>query len=209
MAQKRKSILLTLVRCGETTWDAEDRLHGRSDLPLSIDGRASVIEQAAGLAGRSIGNVFHGPDDASLETAQLVAGVVKARTKSVDGLAAPDLGVLEGITTQDFAERFSKRHKQWQEDPLSLSPPEGEDLAHARARIFSAVARLIRRARADELALVLHALGLGLLRCWLAERPASDLWEMVRTRPPVERYLLSMDMAAGLDEVAAAQFTHT
>ncbi len=209
MAAKRKSILLTLVRCGETTWDAEGRLHGRSDLPLSIDGRAAVTTDVAGLGSRPITTVHHAPDDASVETAQLVAAVVGAKTKASDGLAEADLGVFEGITRQEFAERFAKRFKQWQDDPLSLSPPEGEDLADARARIFSTISRLIRRARSDELAVVLHTLGVGLLRCWLADRPPSELWTMVKDRPRVERYLLSMDMADALDEVAATQYIGT
>ncbi len=209
MAAKRKSILLTLIRSGETTWDAEDRLHGRSELPLSIDGRAAVTHDVTALAGRSIPAVYHPPDDAADETAQLAAAVVGAKTKSVSGLADADLGVLEGITTQDFAERFAKRYKQWQDDPLSLSPPEGEDLSDARARIFTTVAKLLRRPRGDEVVVVLHALGLGLLRCWLADRPPADLWTMVRDRPRVERYVLSPDMASVLAEVASSQYTHS
>ncbi|MHC4306393.1 MAG: phosphoglycerate mutase family protein, partial [Planctomycetota bacterium] len=46
--------MLTLIRCGESTWDAEGRLHGRSDLPLSIAGRASVTSDVTALAGRRL-----------------------------------------------------------------------------------------------------------------------------------------------------------
>ena len=209
MAAKRKSILLTLIRSGETTWDAEGRLHGRSELPLSIDGRTSVTSDVTALDRRAISIVHHPPDEAAAETAQLAATVVKAKTKSDSALADPDLGVLEGITDQDFAERFAKRYKQWQDDPLSLSPPEGEDLSEARARIFTSIAKMIRRARADEVAVVLHALGLGLLRCWLADRPPADLWAMVKDRPRVERYAMSIEMADALDEVASTQYSHS
>ncbi len=132
-------MVLTLIRCGENAWAAEGRLHGRSDLPLSIAGRSSVSSDVAVLAGRRLATVYHPPDDAASETAQIVAGSVGARIKSAADLTEANLGVLEGMTAQVFADRFPKRYKQWQDDPLSLSPPDGEDLAHARGRVFNAV----------------------------------------------------------------------
>ena len=209
MAAKRKSVVLNLIRCGETTWDAEGRLHGRSDLPLSIDGRASVAEDAAGLISPNLATVYHPPDDAATETAQIIADVVGARTKTLAELVEADLGVLDGLSIQDFAERFPKRYKQWQEDPVSLTPPEGEELVVARARLFAAFDRLLRRSRSAEVAVVLHPLGLGLLRCWLTDRPPTDLWTMVRQRPRIERYVLATEMASWLGEAAKAQYSHT
>ncbi len=202
-------MVLNVIRCGETTWNAEGRLHGRSDLPLSISGRTSVSADAASIEGGRTGTVFHPPDDAAAETAQIVARRVGAKTKSVDELADPDLGVLEGMSEQAFAERFPKRYKQWQEDPLSLSPPEGEDVAEARARVLKAAARLLRRARSQEVGVVLHPLGLGFLRCWLADRPPSEVWAMTRVRPRIERYLVSAGMIDRLLESAQIQYTHS
>jgi broad specificity phosphatase PhoE len=209
LASKRKTIVLTLIRCGENTWDAEGRLHGRSDLPLSIAGRASVSSDVTVLAGRRLAAVYHPPDDAAAETAQIVARAVGARAKSAADLIEASLGVLEGLSAQVFAERFPKRYKQWQDDPLSLSPPDGEDLADARSRLFAAIGRLARRARSDEVALVLHPLSPGFLRCWLADRPPTDVWTLVRDRPRIERYLVAMDMVGWLVEAGRAQYSHS
>ncbi len=206
MATKHKPILLTLIRCGETTWDAEGRLHGRSDLPLSIDGRTSVTADAKTLSGCRIAMVCHPPNDAATETAQIIAGAVDGKAKVVADLTDPDLGVLEGMSAQEFADRFPKRYKQWQEDPLSLTPPEGEELVEARGRVLAAIGRLARRSRSDGIAVVLHVVALGLLRCWLADRPAADLWSMVRTRPRIERYLLGAELITGLEEAARTEF---
>lgn len=201
--------MLTLVRCGENTWNAEGRVHGRSDLPLSIAGRTDVTADVAVLAGRHVATVYHPPDDAAAETARIVAGAVGGKSKAMPELTEASLGVLEGMSTTSFADRFPKRYKQWQEDPLTLSPPDGEDLADARSRIFSAVARLARRTRGDEAAVVLHPLSLGFLRCWLADRPPTDVWTLVRDRPRIERYLVAMDMVGWLVEAGKAQYTHS
>ena len=206
MASKLKPIVLRLIKCGETTWDVEGRLHGRSDLPLSIDGRTSVTADVAAASQCRMTAVFHPSDDAAIETAQIVADAASGKPKVVAELADPDLGVLEGMTAQDFADRFPKRFKQWQEDPLSLTPPEGEQLVDARGRLFAAISRLAKRARTEEIGVVLHPVALGLLRCWLADRPAADLWSMVRTRPRIERYLLAGEIVSELAEAANAEF---
>ena len=143
---------------------------------------------------------------AAIETAQIAAAAAGGKAKAVAELGDPDLGVLEGLTSQEFSDRFSKRYKQWQEDPLSLTPPEGEPLVDARARLFGAISRLARRARQKEIGIVLHPVALGLLRCWLAERPAADLWSMLRTRPRIERYLLATELVTELEEAAKAEY---
>ena len=49
-------------------------------------------------------------------------------------------------------------------------------------------------------------MALGLLRCWLADRPAADLWSLVRTRPRIERYLLAGEVVSRLAEAANAEY---
>ena len=168
-----------------------------------------MTADALALAGRRITTFFHPPDEAAAETASIVAGVAGARTKAVAELAEVNLGVFEGMTRQAFAERYPKRCKQWQEDPLSFSTPDGEDVQEARGRIFACLGRVLRRARGEEFGVVLHALGTGLLRCWLAERPANEAWLMAQQRPRIERYLLAPETARRLEEAGKVQVTHT
>ena len=198
-------MVLCLIRCGETRWAQERRISGRTDLPLSNRGRAFLGEQSRALAAHHIATVYHPADEAAAETAAICAATLKARTKVVGDLADPDLGLLEGITEQEFADRYGKRYRTWIDDPLNFSPPEGEDMIETRGRIFRAVARLLRRTRSDEVGIVLHPIGLGLLRCWLANRPASSLWQMLDDRPPLERYAMDTDMIGKLQEAVEVE----
>ncbi|MHC5007307.1 MAG: hypothetical protein ACYTGF_08125, partial [Planctomycetota bacterium] len=72
-----------------------------------------------------------------------------------------------------------------------------------------ATSRLLRRARSEEVAMVLHPLSLGFLRCWLADRPPTDVWTLVRDRPRIERYLVATKMVNWLVEAAKAQYSHS
>ncbi len=209
MSVKQKTIVLSLIKCGETTWEADGRLQGRSDLPLSPQGRSSVEQDVAMLAGHRMGTIYHPANEAASETAKLVARLVGAKTKPLAELAEADLGLLDGLTEQAFAERFPKRYKQWQEDPLSVSLPEGEVVGEARARLFGALGRLLKRSRGTEVGVVLQSLGLGFLRCWLADRPPTELWTLLKCRPRVERYLLATETISQLAEAAKVQYSHS
>lgn len=198
---KRKSIMLCLIQCGQTIWEADQRVHGSTDLPLSEAGRAAVQSDLRQLAGAHPAVFHHPPDEAAAETARLCAAQVRARTVAVDELADPHLGLLEGLTTQEFQERFTSRFRQWEDDPVTVSPPEGEEVIHAADRLFKAVARILKRSRSEEVGVVVHDIGLGLLRCWLAARPLNDLRKMLINRPRVERYAVSRDL---IDSLASA-----
>src|SRR5262245_57074263 len=120
---KRSSITLTLIRCGETTWDAQGRVHGSTDLPLSDAGRAAVMAEVQRLGGARSTIIHHPQDEAAADTARMFA-MAGEKLRDVAELADPNLGLLEGLTQQEFAERFRSRSKQWKDDPITLSPPE-------------------------------------------------------------------------------------
>ena len=194
MAGKRTKLILDVFRCGETDWERDQRLLGASNLPLSDRGRAAVAHEAGRLGGRRIATIYAPEDDAAAETATMLARAARARTKSSVDLADPSLGLYEGLHETAFAERYPRRWKQWQEDPLALAPPEGEPLAAARARLLLTAVKLLRKTRATTIGMVLHPIALGFLRCSLASRPTKDLWAMVNVRRGWERYVVPMQM---------------
>lgn len=200
---ERNDILLTLIGCGQTAWEADGRVHGSTDLPLSPAGRASISVIASVLKPKSLGAIYHSSDEASTDTAHIIAQAVGSKTKMIQDLSEPDLGLIDGLMQKDFADRFPRRHKQWLEDPLSLSPPEGEPLIDARARIFEACSKILKRSKSDHPVIVLRPLALGFMRCWLCDRSVTSLWDIVRSRPQIERYALNSEIVSCLEEAAA------
>ena len=202
MPSKPRTITLCLIRCGETAWENDARLHGTTDLPLSESSRAQLAGAVKHLRSGHVAMVHHPPDEAATETAHLVARKLHARAKAEAELADPNLGLLEGMRVQEFAERQPSRHRQWEDDPMTLEPPEGEPFAVAATRIFHAVTRVLKRSRSPEIAMVLHPLALGMLRCWLGDRRSTDLWLMLKDRPRIERYAMTIDMVDELEGAA-------
>ncbi len=209
MDAKRFYLMLSLIRCGETHWEAEGRMHGATDLPLSDGGRDTVLADSKLMPEGAFSTIYHPPDEAASETAKILARVARAKTKAVETLADPDLGLLEGMLKSDFAERQPKRYKQWEEDPMALTPPEGEPIVEARQRILDATVKLLRRTRAEKIAVVAHPVALGLLRCRLAERPVYDLWRMVKDHRRRERYAVATALIERLREEAGMEIARS
>lgn len=198
--------MLCLIQCGQTVWNADGRIQGSADLPMSDGGRVDVQRNLHQLAAAKPTVIHHPADEAATETARLCAACTNAKLKAADELADPHLGLLEGLTEQEFSERFPTRFKQWEDDPVSVSPPEGEELIHAADRLFKAVAKILKRSRSDEVGVVLHEMGIGLLRCWLADRPLNDLRAMLKNRPRIERYAVPIELVGTLENAATPQF---
>src|SRR5262249_49785638 len=156
-----RTIMLCLIQCGETVWEGEERMHGSTDLPLSEAGRAAVAADVQRMKTDRVAMVHHPNDEAATDTAQLAARKLGAKSKPVAELADPNLGLWEALQRSEFAERYPSRYRQWLEEPMVLTPPEGENLSEAAARILGALAHLLRRSRSEEVAVVLHPLALA------------------------------------------------
>lgn len=202
------------VRVGETIWEAERRLQGQSDLPLSAAGRAMVMTDARTVARSALSAIHHPDDEAARETARTIVAALaaegtSAKSRVATELADPSLGVFEGMSRSDLAERFPTRARQLEEDPGSLVPPEGESIVDARARIFEAIAIRVRKSRGREIAFLLHPFALALVRCALGARPLPALWSTLEGRRRVERYLVTEDAAERLLSATADGTTGT
>ena len=113
---------LVLVRHGETAWSRTGRHTGRTDIPLTDDGRAEAASVAPTLVGWTIGAAVTSPLTRAKETAE-IAGFPCGLAVD-DQLVEWDYGQLEGLTQAEIVERrpgFSKWHDPV---PLGESPDE-------------------------------------------------------------------------------------
>lgn len=102
---------LVLVRHGETSWNAEGRLQGQTDIPLNDVGRAQARAAGIELSGRSWDVVVSSTLGRAVETAELIGSTLgvepvdqlgdlcerhygKAEGHLVKGLPRPDIDDL-------------------------------------------------------------------------------------------------------------------
>jgi glucosyl-3-phosphoglycerate phosphatase len=132
---------LILVRHGLTSWNAEHRLQGQRDLPLSPTGRrqaAALRPIVAALLDRDRGvHVVCSPLVRAAETCE----VLGLRPDLVDPRwQEADLGAWTGRTRADLERTGTDEYAAWRAG--TFTPPQAEDHATLRERVSAAIAGL-------------------------------------------------------------------
>jgi broad specificity phosphatase PhoE len=173
---------IVLIAWGRTAWDAQQRLVGDTDVPLSDEGRVEAEQIARAVAGQAIVAVFCGPEDAARQTADAIGKATGRKVRVKEELHEIDLGHWEGLTEAEFRERFPSVYRQWKEDPTTVRPPEGESLDEAAARLEAGLAKLLRRRRQTNVAIVTGPFAAATLSLRLESASLSRFWERVEER---------------------------
>ena len=123
---------LLLARHGETEWSLNGRHTGRTDIPLTENGRRRARNLASRLEGRSFSLVLTSPMQRAIETCKLAGLGEQAQVR--DDLREWDYGDYEGITTAQIHER-NPGWTLWRD-----GCPDGERAADVGARADRLVA---------------------------------------------------------------------
>ena len=91
---------LVLVRHGETEWSRDLKHTGRTDVPLTDDGRREAERLRSALVGRRFTRVLASPLQRAAETCRLAG--LGDRAETTDALLEWDYGDYEGITTKEI-----------------------------------------------------------------------------------------------------------
>lgn len=95
---------IVLARHGETEWSRDLRHTGRTDVPLTAEGRRQAAALKPRLADRKFSKVLVSPLSRAVETCQLagLGDIAEQRPELVE----LDYGDAEGLTTAQLRERY-------------------------------------------------------------------------------------------------------
>ena len=155
MQTKRKTQLL-LIRHGETAWNAEHRIQGQLDIPLSPLGMLQSARMAECLASEPIDAVY----SSELARAWLTAAPLAARL-GIEVIAEPSLrersfGIFEGLTLDEIATRHPAEFAHWRARDLGWRPEGGESGQQLIDRVLSAATDIVARHAGQTVVLVSH-----------------------------------------------------
>ncbi len=170
---------LILVSAAQTDWTAQGRLSGDVDVPLNEVGHQQALVDAQAVAGLHPGSVFCGPEQATQQTATILAGELKLKVRALKELREMDLGHWEGLTIDDFRERFAKVYRQWRLEPMSVEPPKGEAVSDVAARLTQGVRKSLKKQDNGPVAFVLGQFACAIARCELEDGDYEKFWDYV------------------------------
>ncbi len=168
---------ILLIPCGKTFWTEQGRLAGSADMPLSQQGYQDAKDCARKLAGDRMPLVIYtGAGQAEKETLDVIARSLHVKTKVLEGLEEPDMGLWEGLTAHDLQQRSPKAYKQLSEEPSKVNPPSGEPLEEAQNRLIQCIERVCEKHKNAAIGLVIGPMAEFLLDAWASSPAFLEHW---------------------------------
>lgn len=180
-SERRNTRRLWIVRHGQTDWNTQQRFCGRSDIPLSAQGRVQATWLAEQLQNETIAALYASDLVRARETAEIIA---QQRIPAVPVRVSAawrelDFGDWEGLTYAQITEQF-KDQLGFFTDPEHSSPPNGESQAHLQQRVKDALSAIVQSdvSPAGDMVLVSHGGPLRILLCSILGMPVQRQWRL-------------------------------
>ena len=171
-----------LVRHGQTQWNAQKRIMGQSDIPLSAKGCVQARWLARQLRAREIAAIYASDLARAHETARIIA-THRTSPLSVNVSSAwreLNFGKWEGLTYAQIADHYQDPLGFFS-DPEHNAPPGGESPAHLLQRVRSelvTVAQNLDWMAQGDVVIVSHSGALRMLLCDLLGIPLERQWQL-------------------------------
>lgn len=170
---------LLLARHGQSTWNAERRFQGATDIALSALGRAQAAALGQALAGYRVSAAYVSPYRRARETAEIALLGKPVALSAMDELRELSLGDWEGCTIDEVRGREGDPYRAWLLAPHDCPPPNGEPLDAVYRRVQSAVERISAAHGDDEDVLVVaHGGIISVYACVLLGCSFNSLWRL-------------------------------
>jgi probable phosphoglycerate mutase len=176
-------VRVLLIRPGATEYDQQGRVQGTLDVPLCEDGRQEVERMVAELRDQPVVAIYVSPCQSAEQTAEALAAALNVKAKTVDKLQNLNQGLWQGLLVDDVKTKQPRVYRQWQEQPETVCPPQGETLGAARQRVQVSLAKLVKKHKADSLVAIVSPEPLAsVIRNVLGHGEWGDLWHCANAK---------------------------
>ena len=170
-------VRVILIRPGTTDYDEQGRIKGTLDIPLNEFGNDQIARTANELADLGIEMVYSSPCQAAEETAAVLCSALALKSKTVNRLQNLDHGLWQGKLIDEIKSTQRKVYKQWQEQPDTVCPPEGETMSSTRQRVQIALEKILKKHKSGTIAIVVPGPLASIDRSYLDQTDLGNLWQ--------------------------------
>lgn len=174
-------IKIYIARHGETTWNVEGRIQGRSDPGLSLKGQQQSLALLEQLKKQSLSAIYTSSLQRSILTAQPIAhhfGLPIRQESDLDEIA---FGVLEGRNLYQFDEVTKNEWERFKDDRFNYRIPGAENYTDVANRIKPFIDKTLRNHEGEEVLVVGHRVVNRLLIGMLMECPLERVLKIEQT----------------------------
>jgi len=139
------SARICMIRHGETAWNAEGRVQGQTDVPLSAVGKAQARALAVALAGERFAALYASDLARVRQTAAPAARSLGLEVRLDPALRERHYGKFETLTYAEARELHPEDFARFKAKEPDYDFGSGESLARFHARAVACVAAIARR----------------------------------------------------------------
>ena len=172
---------LFVARHGQTTWNAQDRVLGRTDLPLTEEGlrQASVLAQKT--AELQLDMIITSPMLRARQTAAAVGETTGLPVQVDQRLIEQDYGIFEGVSR--FDEGFLANKRQF-----AVRYPGGESMMDVAYRTYSLIEELKQKYPDKNILLVCHGGVCRLIRTYFEDMTNDEYFHYCELNANIREY---------------------
>lgn len=137
--------MLWLIRHGETSWNAEGRVQGQTDVPLSAVGHAQARALAGVLTGRSFGALYSSDLQRVTQTALPVSQTLGLPIREEPLLRERHYGMFETLTYAEVKVRHPEEYARFRAHDPEFDFRGGEGLRAFFARSVQCLTEIAAR----------------------------------------------------------------
>ncbi len=176
---------ILLVRHGETDWNVQKKIQGKTDIPLNEAGVRQAEELAEKLAGweRPIIGIYTSRLKRAAKTAEIIAKKLQMDYEETDGFEEIDLGLWEGASWAKAAVDFPEEYKIWHDNRRYTRSPEGESYQDLLERFLPALQRIVRDKQYEEgdIVVVTHSADIMTIMSCINDTPFYEMAKRYKT----------------------------
>lgn len=154
---------LCLVRHGETAWNAEQRMQGHKDLPLSPEGLAQAEQAGRRFSPGDATAIYSSDLQRAFQTAQPIAAALGLTIVRLPALRERNYGRCEGMIRHEVASRYPEDATALRERDPDYVLPDGESLRQHQQRIEACITALAEKHAGETVVVVTHGGALDLI----------------------------------------------
>jgi broad specificity phosphatase PhoE len=174
-------IKIYIARHGETTWNVEGRIQGRSDPGLSPKGQQQSLALLEQLKNQSLSAIYSSSLQRSILTAQPVANHFGLPIRKESDLNEIAFGILEGRNLYQFDEVTQNEWERFKEDRFNYRIPGAENYSDVASRIKPFIEKTLRNHEGEEILIVGHRVVNRLLIGMVLELPLEWVLKIEQT----------------------------
>ena len=166
-----ESTKVILIRHGETEWNLSGRWQGHADSALSERGVSQAVALGERMKKESIDHFYTSDLERARHTSRLVGEPSGWVAEPMESLRERDLGVLEGLTTDEMIDKFPNEYKSFRNDGSDYQVPDGESFRQFYERCSQALEEVSFRHSGKRIGLVTHGGFLGAIFRYVLKIP--------------------------------------